>query len=114
MANQPQWQDEDLDDILALLEKDYTQPQASAQQLPPPREEVKQPQTKEKKPEATTLREEYIPAQPRYNGIGDKPDFDETPAKQQKHWLVIPLSVVAVLEVAAIVAVVIWWQQWIL
>ena len=109
MANQPQWRDEDLDDILALLEKDYTQPQSA------PREKPEQPEEKpEEQPVGPVLREEYIPQEPHRAGLGEQPDFDETPAKPKKHWEVIPLSVVAALEVAAIVAVVIWWQQWIL
>ena len=37
---------------------------------------------------------------------------DEEPAPAKKRSSVIPLAILAVLELAAIAAVVVWWLQW--
>lgn len=127
------WQEDDLDEIMALLEKDYTKPRQEpsvlqlmsgmdAKEPPekknkPAREKApKAPGAGKKKAEPAGQKpwEEYIPQEPHRVGTGEQPDFDETPVKPKKEWAVIPLSVVAALEIAAIVAVVIWWQQWII
>ena len=98
-------QEDDLADILALLDKDYTKPRQE-QQTPGNSQAGKF--AAQKQPAATghedseTLRrssqlQQEQPAQP--------PE-----KKKSRSW--IPLAVVAVLELAAIAAVIVWWLQW--
>ena len=94
-------QEDDLADILALLDKDYTKPQE-----PAPREPEPAPRKKERKPAASghesretrELSRELLEA--------------EEPAPAKKRRGLIPLAIVALLELAGIAAVVVWWLQW--
>ena len=94
-------QEDDLADILALLDKDYTKPQEPAPWEPEPA-----PRKKERKPTASghesretrELSRELLEA--------------EEPAPAKKRRGLIPLAIVALLELAGIAAVVVWWLQW--
>ena len=159
-----QWRDEDLDDIMALLDKDYTKPQQKktpvvqepdefglfldpekfseepaetvsrrsmelpdlSSLIPQEDEAVACPLPEQlrldQEAEETSVRpaydlfaprEEFVPQEARWAGIGEQPDFDETPEKPKKEWLTIPLGILAAVEIAAIVGIIIWWQQWI-
>ena len=150
-----QWQEEDLQEIMALLEKDYTKPQE------PPRDELEELKelldkdyTKEEPPKPAHFpplfgggplfrepEEEPKPTQEPVEEPGEQPveepgerpveepaeeiaeavapgeqaDFSEEPPEQpKKGWTsLLPLSIVAAVELAAIVAILIWWRQWI-
>lgn len=156
-----QWREEDLDDIMALLDKDYTKPQqepAPAVQEPAPvldpekfMQEQSEPVSRRSMalPDLNSLifqeeesafsplpgqlrlyreeeeentrpaydffapREEFVPREPHRAGTGEQPDFSEAPEKAKKEWLAIPLGIIALVEIAAIVGIVLWWQQWI-
>ena len=141
-----QWQEDDLQEIMALLEKDYTKPQE------PPRDELEELKelldkdyTKEEPPKPAhfpplfgggplfrepeeepepTQEPEAAPEQPVEEpaeeiaeavALGEQADFSEEPPEQpKKGWTsLLPLSIVAAVELAAIVAILIWWRQWI-
>ena len=109
-----EWRDEDLAEILALLEEDHTKPREQ-EQMQPLEEQLQEPQ--ETMPllvmeEAPV--EEYVPTEPHRAGTGEQPDFDDAPVAPKKEWAVIPLGILAVAEIAALVAIVMWWQQWII
>ena len=90
-----QWKDEDLDLIMALLEKDYTKPAAeTAPEVEPqiPEEAAQEPMAEELRWEAPVLTEE-------------KP-----PKKKGKAGLVVIL----VLEIIVLLGLVAWWIQWLL
>jgi len=157
-----QWRDEDLDDILALLDKDYTKPQEDPlwvlpeqkstisvlpQQLKLEDEEIVPPLSAAALPAFATkaeeeelkrllgmdtppaidltegaqapavplesgLREEFIPQAPYRAGTGEQPDYSDAPEKPQREGLSLPLKILAAVEAAALVLVVIWWLQW--
>lgn len=143
-----QWKDADLEDILALISREYSadpaqpalqdreavpsfpeetpeareEPGRRTMELPDLKsllswdEEPEAPRSPEPLPreEDPAPREEFIPVAPAPGGFGEEPDFDETPAAPVKKWPVAVLSALAVAEVAAIVAIVLWWRQWIL
>ena len=95
--------DDDLSEIYALLDKDYTKPQPRNRELPDPQPQA--PRIPEKKAtghESANTRElsrELLAGEP-------------TAAAGKKRSSLIPLAIVAVLELAAIAAVIIWWLQW--
>ena len=97
--------DDDLSEIYALLDKDYTKPQPRNRELPDPQPPVPQqtPRIPEKKAtghESANTRElsrELLAGEP---------------AAGKKRSSLIPLAIVAVLELAAIAAVIVWWLQW--
>ena len=99
--------DDDLSEIYALLDKDYTKPQPRNRELPDPQPPVPQqppriPGEKATGHESANTRElsrELLAGEP-------------TAAAGKKRSSLIPLAIVAVLELAAIAAVIIWWLQW--
>ena len=127
-----QWKDDDLDEIMALLERDYTKPQpkddmdelkellekdytkAEPERAPhfPPlfgggpifREagEEEEPASGEKAEEAV---EETV-----ITTLGEQADFSDGPAEPVKRQF--PLTAIAVAELVALVGVVIWFLQW--
>ena len=127
-----QWKDDDLDEIMALLEKDYTKPQpkddmdelkellekdytkAEPERAPhfPPlfgggpifREdgEEEEPASGERAEEAV---EETV-----ITTLGEQADFSDGPAEPVKRQF--PLTAIAVAELVALVGVVIWFLQW--
>ena len=127
-----QWKDDDLDEIMALLEKDYTKAQpkddmdelkellekdytkAEPEKAPhfPPlfgggpifREagEEEEPASGEKAEEAV---EETV-----ITTLGEQADFSDAPAKPVERKF--PLVAIAVAELVALVGVVIWFLQW--
>ena len=114
-----EWRDEDLAEILALLEEDHTKPREQGQMQPleeqPLEEQPQEPQLQE--PQETMpllVMEEYVPTEPHRAGTGEQPDFGDAPVAPKKEWAVIPLGILAVAEIAALVAIVMWWQQWII
>ena len=94
-----QWKDEDLDLIMALLEKDYTKEEPKkAPNFPPLYGEAPQ--------EAATAPEEPLWEEPA--PVDDKKE--KAPKKKGKAGLVVIL----VLEIIVLLALVAWWIQWIL
>ena len=89
--NAPEPED-DLADIYALLDKDYTKPQPE----PAAAEQEKAPAaTGHESPETRELSRELL---------------EQTPGKARRG--MIPLAIVALLELVGIVAVIVWWLQW--
>ena len=151
-----QWKDEDLDEILALLDKDYTKPQPKPQPVdeldelkalldkdytkaepekaphfPPlfggeplaeePEQEpvpvIRAPEAApaaEPEPEAEeeTFEETAVPT------LGEQADFTQAPAKpedpRKERIRLAVLTAVAALELVGIVAIALWWRQWVL
>ena len=139
-----QWKDEDLDEILALLDKDYTKPQPKPQPVDeldelkalldkdytkaepekaphfPPlfgggpifREdgEEEEPASGEKAEEAV---EETV-----ITTLGEQADFTQAPAKpedpRKERIRLAVLTAIAALELVGIVAIALWWRQWVL
>lgn len=60
------------------------------------------------------LTEEFVPPEPHSVGAGEQPDFSDTPVKKQKPWVLAVLGLVAAAEIAALIFILMWWQQWIL
>ena len=87
--------EDDLADIYALLDKDYTNPAEEPREQEPPAPRM--PEMKAAGHESRETRELLQ-------------DEEPTPAKKRSS--VIPLAILAVLELAAIAAVVVWWLQW--
>ena len=154
-----QWKDEDLDEILALLDKDYTKPQPKpddeldelkalldkdytkaepkkAPHFPPlfggpepvEPEEAPVPEpvaapvaapvaepTEEPVPteaEEETFEETSVPT------LGEQADFTQAPAKpedpRKERIRLAVLTAIAALELVGIVAIALWWRQWVL
>lgn len=151
-----QWKDEDLDEILALLDKDYTKPQPKPQPVdeldelkalldkdytkaepekaphfpplfggPEPVEPEEAPipepvaapvaaPAAEPEPEAEeeTFEETAVPT------LGEQADFTQAPAKpedpRKERIRLAVLTAVAALELVGIVAIALWWRQWVL
>ena len=160
-----QWKDEDLDEILALLDKDYTKPQPK----PQPVDELDElkalldkdytraepekaphfpplfggPETEE--PEEAPMpapvpapveapvaapaaepTEEPVPAEAEEETfeetsvptLGEQADFTQAPAKpedpRKERIRLAVLTAVAALELVGIVAIALWWRQWVL
>ena len=97
--------DDDLAEIYALLDKDYTQPQnreLPAPQPPVPQQSPRIPEEKATGHESANTRElskELLAGEP-------------AAAAGKKRGSPILLVIVAVLELAAIAAVIVWWLQW--
>ena len=96
--NAPEPED-DLADIYALLDKDYTNPAEEPREQEPPAPPM--PEMKAAGHESRETRE-----------LSRELLRDEEPAPAKKRSSVIPLAILAVLELAAIAAVVVWWLQW--
>ena len=144
-----QWKDEDLDEILALLDKDHTKPQPEprdeleelkelldkdytraepekAPHFPPlfggepipeePDRAVELPVREEPAEEAPAA-EEQAAEETLIPTLGEQADFTEEPAPpedpRKERIRLKALTAVAALELAAIVAIVLWWRQWI-
>ena len=91
--NAPEPED-DLADIYALLDKDYTKPQSE----PAAKEQEKAPAaTGHESLETRELSRELL---------------EQTPAPGKARRGRIPLAIVALLELVGIAAVVVWWLQW--
>lgn len=91
--NAPEPED-DLADIYALLDKDYTKPQPE----PAAEEQEKAPAaTGHESPETRELSRELL---------------EQTPAPGKARRGRILLAIVALLELVGIVAVIVWWLQW--
>lgn len=91
--NAPEPED-DLADIYALLDKDYTKPQPE----PAAKEQEKAPAaTGHESPETRELSRELL---------------EQTPAPGKARRGMIPMAIVALLELVGIVAVIVWWLQW--
>ena len=91
--NAPEPED-DLADIYALLDKDYTKPQPE----PAAKEQEKAPAaTGHESLETRELSRELL---------------EQTPAPGKARRGRIPLAIVALLELVGIAAVVVWWLQW--
>ena len=151
-----QWKDEDLDEILALLDKDYTKPQPKPQPVdeldelkalldkdytkaepekaphfpplfggePLPEEPEQEPVPVIRAPEAApaaepepeaeeeTFEETAVPT------LGEQADFTQAPAKpedpRKERIRLAVLTAVAALELVGIVAIALWWRQWVL
>ena len=151
-----QWKDEDLDEILALLDKDYTKPQPKPQPVdeldelkalldkdytkaepekaphfpplfggePLPEEPEQEPIPVIRAPEAApaaepepeaeeeTFEETTVPT------LGEQADFTQAPAKpedpRKERIRLAVLTAVAALELVGIVAIALWWRQWVL
>ena len=151
-----QWKDEDLDEILALLDKDYTKPQPKPQPVdeldelkalldkdytkaepekaphfpplfggePLTEEPVQEPVPVIRAPEAApaaepepeaeeeTFEETTVPT------LGEQADFTQAPAKpedpRKERIRLAVLTAVAALELVGIVAIALWWRQWVL
>ena len=103
-----QWKDEDLDLIMALLEKDYTKAEPKkAPNFPPlygdePREE-EEPVTERSVAEIDWG--EVVPVMRK-----QLPPEEELPKKKGKAGLVVIL----VLEIIVLLGLVAWWVQWLL
>ena len=91
--------EDDLADIYALLDKDYTNPPEEPREPEPPAPRM--PEMKAAGHESRETRE-----------LSRELLRDEEPAPAKKRSSVIPLAILAVLELAAIAAVVVWWLQW--
>ena len=97
--------DDDLAEIYALLDKDYTQPrnqELPAPQPPVPQQSPRIPEEKATGHESANTRElskELLAGEP-------------TAAAGKKRGSPLLLVIVAVLELAAIAAVIVWWLQW--
>jgi hypothetical protein len=149
-----QWKDEDLDEILALLDKDYTKPQPKPQPVdeldelkalldkdytkaepekaphfPPLFGGEPLPEEPEQEPvaapvaapvaepvptdaEEETFEETAVPT------LGEQADFTQAPAKpedpRKERIRLAVLTAVAALELVGIVAIALWWRQWVL
>ena len=149
-----QWKDEDLDEILALLDKAYTHPQPPPQPVdeldelkalldkdytkaepekaphfpplfggePLPEEPEQEPVPVIRAPEAApaaepeaeeeTFEETAVPT------LGEQADFTQAPAKpedpRKERIRLAVLTAVAALELVGIVAIALWWRQWVL
>ena len=156
-----QWKDEDLDEILALLDKDYTKPQPKPQPVDeldelkalldkdytkaepekaphfPPLFGGPEPVEPEEAPvpepvaapvaapvaepaeepvptdaEEETVEETAVPT------LGEQADFTQAPAKpedpRKERIRLAVLTAVAALELVGIVAIALWWRQWVL
>lgn len=91
--NAPEPED-DLADIYALLDKDYTKPQPE----PAAEEQEKAPAaTGHESPETRELSRELL---------------EQTPAPGKARRGRILLAIVALLELVGIAAVIVWWLQW--
>ena len=148
-----QWKDEDLDEILALLDKDYTKPQPKPQPVdeldelkalldkdytkaepekaphfpplfggePLPEEPVQEPVPVLRAPEAAPAAEpepEEAPEETAIPTLGEQADFSEKPAapadpRKERIRLAV-LTAIAALELVGIVAIALWWRQWVL
>lgn len=91
--NAPEPED-DLADIYALLDKDYTKPQ----------------------PEPAAEEQEKAPAATGHESLEtrelSRELLEQTPAPGKARRGRIPLAIVALLELVGIAAVVVWWLQW--
>ena len=156
-----QWKDEDLDEILALLDKDYTKPQPKPQpvdELDELKALLDKDYTKAEPekaphfpplfggPEAVEPEEAPVPepvaapvaapvAEPAEEPVptdaeeetveetavptlGEQADFTQAPAKpedpRKERIRLAVLTAVAALELVGIVAIALWWRQWVL
>ena len=156
-----QWKDEDLDEILALLDKDYTKPQPKPQPVdeldelkalldkdytkaepekaphfpplfggePLPEEPEQEPVPVIRAPEAAPAAEpaeEPVPTDAEEETfeetavptLGEQADFTQAPAKpedpRKERIRLAVLTAVAALELVGIVAIALWWRQWVL
>ena len=93
-------QEDDLADILALLDKDYTKPR-EPDPLPaaPRKPEKKAAATGHENRETRALSRELL-----------HEENQSTPARKRRG--LIPLAILAALELAGIAAVIVWWLQW--
>ena len=93
-------QEDDLADILALLDKDYTKPR-EPDPLPaaPRKPEKKAAATGHENRETRALSQEQL-----------HEENQQTPARKRRG--LIPLAILAALELAGIAAVIVWWLQW--
>lgn len=155
-----QWKDEDLDEILALLDKDYTKPQPKPQPVdeldelkalldkdytkaepekaphfpplfggePLPEEPEQEPVPVIRAPEAAPAAEpaeEPVPTDAEETfeetavpTLGEQADFTQAPAKpedpRKERIRLAVLTAIAALELVGIVAIALWWRQWVL
>ena len=97
--------DDDLAEIYALLDKDYTKPrnqELPAPQPPVPQQSPRIPEEKATGHESANTRE-----------LSKELLAGEPAAAAGKKWgSPLLLVIVAVLELAAIAAVIVWWLQW--
>ena len=93
-------QEDDLADILALLDKDYTKPR-EPDPLPaaPRKPEKKVAATGHENRETRALSQELL-----------HEENQQTPARKRRG--LTPLAILAALELAGIAAVIVWWLQW--
>ena len=132
-----QWKDEDLDEILALLDKDYTKAEPEKAPHFPPLFGGPEPVEPEEAPvpepvaapvaapvaepaeepvptdaEEETFEETAVPT------LGEQADFTQAPAKpedpRKERIRLAVLTAIAALELVGIVAIALWWRQWVL
>lgn len=121
-----QWNDEDLYDILALLEKDYTKPQpaqpekGSGNSLESVLPDLRRLMDEEERASGARphpgQREESAPepgfVTPEPHQAEEERPEEEAPEKPGKKGPVLPLALIAAAEAAAVVLLVLWWRQW--
>lgn len=120
-----QWREDDLDEIMALLEKDYTQPEQrrslekvqSLLQEDSPVEMfgcgpiLMDDEAAHAEPEQAQEEALSVPPAPGM-AVPEQADFTDTPVKQRKPRTALTLALVGVVEAVALVAVAFWWLRW--
>ena len=121
-----QWREDDLDEIMALLEKDYTQPEQrrslekvqSLLQEDSPVEMfgcgpiLLDDEAAHEEPEQAQEEALSVPPAAPGTAVPEQADFTDTPVKQRKPRTALTLAIVAAAEAVALVAVAFWWLRW--